>query len=713
MLRLALPRATQLTQDRLPIGIDTWECSQPGPPPLATSVRSFARRAAAAAIRRGLGPDLPVVIWVTGATGLRWSDDELDVDPSLVAVCVVVDTGEEQAEKDLGAALRGGPLESRVRWVHAPGPGHASELVRRGVLPVGLPPVKAYMRERLLWHAPSALERALARLVQRALTDNDNDDEAAAEEDGPAGTLAAVQLRRAVWRCFYKPPLQQAAAPKPLPPPAPPSSSSSPSPSSSVSPRPPLLPRLESRGSRFFEEIEEEREEAGGAGPAAPRKAIVASASAQTPARRLVVKVFDPASPARRRALAVEAEAYRLLELVATREEAALALPPLVGVAQPAACGGNGCRRRQHDEEGKEEEEEEEPVALLQSAAALVLEDAAARGWLMLGEEQGEAAVEEAEEDGEEQNGSRPFPQLEPVAPATQGSAAAAAALLERPSPGGPPTAAARRRELLPLPEERVLQTVRCLAWLHAQHWRGDAGGVVEEGGGGGGGGGDGRTISPMWQAEAVNARAGRLQAALRLLEEQQGRLPLSSLSLSVAALAALGRLAAAPELLAALYRPQVSSEEAQRWGLPDWVVGEMKGLTVVHGSLTWRKLGFEVEEEGEQGGVLAVGWEEACLGPGAWDVALLLASSSLEPDGSTSSRLDDAWVLGAYQAELAKAGVDGYSLEAARHDYARAQLGLAPELLVALTERPPVDEWETKALVGALEHAVRQLQWM
>jgi hypothetical protein len=146
-------------------------------------------------------------------------------------------------------------------------------------------------------------------------------------------------------------------------------------------------------------------------------------------------------------------------------------------------------------------------------------------------------------------------------------------------------------------------------------------------------------------------------------------------------------------------------------------VAGEaVTGLTVVHGSLTWRKLGFElVEEEGVQGGVLAVGWEEACLGPGAWDVALLVASS-LKPD----SGLDEARVLGAYQAELAKAGVDGYSLEAARHDYARARLGLAPELLVALVERPAsadvgvdVDAWESKALTEALEHAVRQLQWM
>lgn len=709
MLRLTLPRATELTEDRLPVGVDIWECSQPEPPPLSTSVRSFARRAAAAAIRRGLGPELPVVVWVTGATGLRWSTDELDVDPSLVAVCVVVDKGEEQAERDLGRALRGGPLEARVRWVHAPGPGHASELVRRGRLPVGLPPVKAYMRERLLWHTPAPHERALARLVQRAMAGNAEAGsppvpKEVEEEDKGVGMLAAVRLRPAVWRCFYKPPAvagteggQQEAAV-----------------ASGAGGGGKSLPRLESRGSRFFTELEEGQEDAEKAPRPSATKA--SAAAAQTPTRRLVVKVF---APPRLQALSAELAAYQLLELVATREEGALALPPLVGVAPPSAATANGNGHHAAPEW----------VEIPDSAAALVLEDATARGWLMLGEEEEEDG--EGTDDPEEAASSASLPQLAPVPLASPGTYPAAAAM-ERPSPGSPTTAAARRRALLPLPEERVLQAVRALAWLHAQHWRADT--VLE-------GEGTATSIPPLWRADVVAARAGRLQAAL----DELGEPGLAAVSLSEAAHTALRRMASEPGLVEALSRPQVSSEDAGRWGLPDWLVGAeagVRGVTVVHGGLSWRKLGFQMEEEGERGGVMAIGWEGACLGPGVWDVALLLASSVSSSSGaagdecgaggSSSSSSDpdrETRFLTAYHAELSKAGVEDYSLAAARQDYARSRLGLAPELLVALVEAQRRgarageeagaeaevggDGWAIRGLVGALEEAVRQLQWM
>lgn len=728
MLHLALPRATALTEDHLPVAVDTWECSQPEPPPLSTSVRSFARRAAAAAIRRGLGPELPVVVWVTGATGLRWSSDELDVDPSLVAVCVVVDKGEEQAEADLGRALHGGPLEARVRWVHAAGPSHASELVRRGQLPVGLSQVKAYMRERLLWHTPSTHERALARLVRRAMAvgssngagGGDAGATAGPEEDDEedVGTLAAVRLRPAVWRCFYKPPAVAAGAAEGE---APQQQSPLQQDASSLPP----LPRLQSRGSRFFTELDEEREADADKAPR-PAATKASAAAAQTTTRRLVVKVFGPS---RLPALAAEEAAYRLLELVATREEGALALPPLVGVAPPppaaAAATANG--------NGYHATESAGPAEIPASAAALVLEDATARGWLMLGEDDEAGRGEEAAGDDGEQGGgasssSASLPQLEPVAPASPGTYAAAATV-EGPSPGSPTTAAARRRALLPLPEERVLQTVRALAWLHAQHWRADAG--AEEGLAAAGS----TSIPPMWRAEVVAARAGRLQAALDALGEPG----LDALSLSEAARAALRRMAGEPALLEALARPEVSSEDAGRWGLPDWVVGAeagLRGLTVVHGGLSWRKLGFQMEKEGERGGVMTIGWEKACLGPGPWDVALLLASSSSSGgaagDASSSSSSSvgggdaerEARVLAAYHAELSKAGVEDYSLAAARQDYARARLGLAPELLGALVvaargrgdaagEEAAGDGWATKGLVETLEETVRQIQWM
>jgi hypothetical protein len=93
----------------------------------------------------------------------------MDVDPSLVAVCVVVDKGQEEEEKLLDESLKDGPLQDRVRWVHAKGPSYSSKKVREGTLPVGVPAVESYAREHLLWHSPSAHALFLARLIHQGL----------------------------------------------------------------------------------------------------------------------------------------------------------------------------------------------------------------------------------------------------------------------------------------------------------------------------------------------------------------------------------------------------------------------------------------------------------------------------------------------------------------------------------------------------------------
>jgi hypothetical protein len=736
MLKLACPGATTLAE--IPVAVDTWECSQMAPPSLSTSVRSFARRATAAAIRRGLDA-LPVVVWVVGTSGLHWDAavDGMDVDPSLVAVCVVVDKGQEEEEKLLDESLKDGPLQDRVRWVHAKGPSYSSKKVREGTLPVGVPAVESYAREHLLWHSPSAHELYLARLIHQGLVregvEGWGEEEvlsglAGAEEEGEGegetkvemvGNVWAQSLRQPnVWRCYYKPP---------PPPPCTPAES----------------PKASKTGSaRFFQEFEEghqnaiphsqqqqlqpplpppvpilpPRQSTTSVSAFSSASSIVARLATQnpTPIRRFIIKLFPPSQL---EALRVEEEAYRRLEFVRLQHEGALALPPLVGMAKDS-------HHRQ---------------------AALIFEDAIAQGWEMVNDSSSAATAAGAAggsgglPPSRSNSSSRLSSSAGFAGPATPLSIVTSSSSSSfhtfSPLSLGAATAGSAANASA---DEKVLKAVKALAWLHVKNW-----GIVQaaqedgpldphflasdvvlnasnssnsisssgsssslNGRGGGGGAGAGGEIDGfplMWRRDQARSRSQRLSAALASVNRRGGNL---ELGLSESSLAALERLAQDAGLLAALYRPCLSMEEVQRWGLPEWMAegggeegredeeeakaSQVASLTIIHGGLTWDKLGFSRHASD---GVLAVGWERACIGSGAWDLALLLATARRgyeeeegEGDGhANGGNAAEMAALRLYHQVLLKGGVEGYDFERVMIDYRRARAGLAPELLAVL----------------------------
>ena len=768
MLKLACPGATTLAE--IPVAVDTWECSQMAPPSLSTSVRSFARRATAAAIRRGLDA-LPVVVWVVGTSGLHWDAavDGMDVDPSLVSVCVVVDKGQEEEEKLLSESLKDGPLQDRVRWVHAKGPNYSSEKVREGTLPAGLPAIETYAREHLLWHSPSAHELYLARLVHQGLVREGvegwgeeevlsgltgTEEEGEGEEETKVemvGNLWAQSLRRPnVWRCYYKPP---------PPPPYTPAES----------------PKASKNGSaRFFQEFEEGHEHISPHShkqqqhlqpplpppvPILPPRQSTTSVSAfssassivarlatqnPTPIRRLVIKLFPPSQLEAQR---VEEEAYRRLEFVRLQHEGALALPPLVGMAKDS-------HHRQ---------------------AALIFEDAIAQGWEMVDDSSAAATAAAAAAAAADGSGGLPpsrsnsSPRLSSLAglagPATPLSIVTSSSSSSfhpvSPLSSGASTAGSAANASA---DEKVLKAVKALAWLHVKNW-----GIVQaaqedgpldphflasdvvlngssssnsisssgsssslngrSGGGGAGAGGEIDGFPLMWRRDQARARSQRLSAALASVNRRGGNLVMG---LFESSLAALEGLAQDVGLLGALYRPCLSLEEVQRWGLPEWLAeggGEggreddedarasrVASLTIIHGGLTWDKLGFS---QHASDGVLAVGWERACIGSGAWDLALLLATARRgyeeekeeeegEGDGhanggntaaaeSSKQQVAEMAALRLYHQVLRNGGVEDYNFDRLLSEYRRARAGLAPELLAVLVRLAEDGEGENK----------------
>lgn len=744
MLRLACPQAAALAD--IPVGVDTWECTQIAPPPLSTSVRSFARRATAAAIRRGVD-SLPVVVWVVGASGLHWdtATDGMDVDPSLVAVCVMVDEGQEEERQALHRELKDGPLRDKVLWVHARGPSYSSQRVREGSLPVGIPPVEKYAKEHLLWNTPSAEEMRLAALIHQGLLreglvgwgeekamaaiQEDDATEARVEEVGNIWACPLEQPR--VWRCFYKPPPRPLCTPAETPrslfnlssssladmdsesesgpsqapclhqptrgqpqgvPPLPPSQGTVEPPPRLPSPVPvfspgPLTPSL----SDF---------------PSAASLAARLTAQDSRPVRRLVVKVF---SAEEWEELRVEEEAYRRLEFVRLQHVAALALPSLVGVA-----------RHPHRREG-----------------ALILEDAVAQGWEMVGDPEGSALYGPVKEDSPLSSPSAlPGKPVFPASPATLSSTSLG------PLSGSCLVSASA--------VEKVLKAVVALAWLHAKHWgilgRAAGDGVVDawvrpgglkvlrgssystlstessqDGGKEGGEEARGESLEELdglpflWAGEHVRRRRRRLCDAWERLRKRAG------LSLSQDATARLERLVEEPGLLEALYRPALTKDEAVPQGLPGWVetneddavaVRRVGTLTVLHGAFTWDKLGFSMHANE---GVLAVGWEQACVGPGPWDLALLLATARRDgeesefkgPGKREDQNGDDAEMtaLSLYHQILMEGGVEQYDFERLLFEYQRAKAGLAPELLSTIARHLDEEDGVKGKKIGDTAH--------
>jgi hypothetical protein len=334
--------------------------------------------------------------------------------------------------------------------------------------------------------------------------------------------------------------------------------------------------------------------------------------------------------------------------------------------------------------------------------------------------------------------------------------------------------------------EEKVLKAVKALAWLHIKNW-----GIVNaaqengpldphfltsdaalsrsksssnsisssrssgslngpSGGGGAGAGGEIDGFPFMWRRDQAQARSQRLNAALASVSCRGGNL---AVGLSESALAALERLAEDVNLLGVLYRPSLSAEDVHRWRLPEWMAeGETEGgredeeesrlsrvapLTIIHGGLTWDKLGFS---EHASDGVLAVGWERACLGSGAWDLALLLATARrgyeekkeededkgnrhANGDYAGGSKQQDAEMaaLRLYHQVLMEGKVEDYEFDRFLFEYKRARAGLAPELFAVLVRLAGDSEGEKRdekersvyqaAVKAALEASLDLLQ--
>lgn len=321
--------------------------------------------------------------------------------------------------------------------------------------------------------------------------------------------------------------------------------------------------------------------------------------------------------------------------------------------------------------------------------------------------------------------------------------------------------------------EEKILKAVKALAWLHIKNW-----GIVKEaqedgpldphfltsnvalsrsksssnsissngssgslngpsGGGGAGVGGEIDGFPLMWRRDRALARSQQLEEALASVSCTGGNL---ALELSDSGLVALQRLTEDVNLLSVLYRPCLSAEEVHRCGLPEWMAeGETEGvkedeeesrlrrtasLTVIHGGLTWYKLGFS---QHASDGVLAVGWERACIGSGAWDLALLLATalwgyeekkeqdkdkSDGHANGCKQQNAEMA-ALRLYHQVLMEGEVEDYDFNRLLFEYKRARAGLAPELFEVLVrlaedgEGEKRDEKERTAYQAAVKAAL------
>jgi thiamine kinase-like enzyme len=90
---------------------------------------------------------------------------------------------------------------------------------------------------------------------------------------------------------------------------------------------------------------------------------------------------------------------------------------------------------------------------------------------------------------------------------------------------------------------------------------------------------------------------------------------------------------------------------------------------TLLHADSRLDNLFFDDREP--EHGVVAIDWQGASRGPGAFDVAYFL-SASLDPDVSDGTIRE---LLRAYHVELEANGVRGYDFEACQRDYERALL--------------------------------------
>lgn len=88
---------------------------------------------------------------------------------------------------------------------------------------------------------------------------------------------------------------------------------------------------------------------------------------------------------------------------------------------------------------------------------------------------------------------------------------------------------------------------------------------------------------------------------------------------------------------------------------------------TLLHGDYRLDNLFFD----GPEGDVVAVDWQAASRGPGAYDVAYFLGGT-LDPDVGADEELE---LLRVYHRELTERGVTGYDFDACLRDYQRALL--------------------------------------